>query len=139
MGATFPVEAGEVWMGWVPYRDDPSQGKVRPFVTVTSDDGSGEGCLVCRVTSQPKSAFHPHWARPASLIPGSPGWVRGSVMCDDLILIPWESFRFFIGFASWELIDDLVATLPASLRATGWERVLPAVIGALEALDTPDD
>lgn len=98
-------DPGEVVWGWVPYEDDPAQGKDRPVLILgrAGPDGpygtAGEGWVGLQLTSKDhdrdaadEARYGRHW-----MDVGSGGWDRegrpSEVRLDRLLVLPDDAVR----------------------------------------------
>jgi hypothetical protein len=93
-------DPGEVVWGWVPYEDDPSQGKDRPVILLGRGTGEHEGhWLGLMLTSKDHdrdAEQEAHWGRYWMDV-GTGGWDRegrpSEVRLDRLLVLPPDAIR----------------------------------------------
>src|SRR5688500_6021990 len=106
-------DPGEVVWTWVPYEDDPAQGKDRPVLVVGR---SGAGVLALMLSSQADRDGEQHWL---ALGPGAwdreqrPSWVR----LDRVLTLAEDSIRREGSVLARDRFDAVAARLRTSY---GW-------------------
>ena len=83
------ADPGEIVWTWVPFEEDPTEGKVRPVLVVGRE---GPTLLGLMLSSSPKHAYNPQWVEIGSGpwdYEGRPSWVR----LDRVLDIPEEGIR----------------------------------------------
>ena len=107
-------DPGEVVWGWVPYEDDPAQGKDRPVLLLGQRDGAWLGLML---TSQDhdrdaadEAAHGRHW-----MDVGSGGWDRegrpSELRLDRLLVLAPESLRREGAALDRAVFDQFVAAV----------------------------
>ena len=105
-------DPGEVVWGWVPYEDDPAQGKDRPVLLLGQRDGQWLGLML---TSQDhdrdaadEAAHGRHW-----MDVGSGGWDRAGrpseVRLDRLLVLAPDALRREGAALDRAVFDEVVA------------------------------
>ncbi|MBB3041395.1 MULTISPECIES: type II toxin-antitoxin system PemK/MazF family toxin [Nocardioides] len=89
-------DPGEVVWGWVPYEDDPRQGKDRPVLLVGVQDGDLLGLMLTSKDHDRDAAQEAHWGRHWMDV-GSGAWDRSrrpsEVRLDRLIRLDPRAVR----------------------------------------------
>jgi len=83
------ADPGEIVWTWVPFEEDPSEGKDRPVLVVGRDATTLLGLML---SSNPRRAHDPHWVEIGSGpwdYEGRPSWVR----LDRVLDVPEEGIR----------------------------------------------
>ncbi|MGF6886197.1 hypothetical protein ABIA39_000164 [Nocardia sp. GAS34] len=83
------ADPGEIVWTWVPFEEDPSQGKDRPVLVVGRE---GSTLLGLMLSSNPDHTHAPHWVEIGSGpwdYEGRPSWVR----LDRVLDVPEEGIR----------------------------------------------
>ena len=107
-------DPGEVVWGWVPYEDDPAQGKDRPVLLLGQRDGQWLGLML---TSQDhdrdaaeEARYGRHW-----MDVGSGGWDRegrpSEVRLDRLLVLAPETLRREGAALDRAVFDGVVAAV----------------------------
>lgn len=108
-------DPGEVCWGWVPYEDDPQQGKDRPVLVLAVTGGSDEESVLClMLTSKDHdrdAADEARWGR-YWLDVGAGGWDPehrpSEVRLDRLITIPATQIRREGAALDEEIFNEVV-------------------------------
>jgi hypothetical protein len=109
-------DPGEVVWAWVPYEDDPSQGKDRP-VLVVGRDGTALACLMLTSKDHDRDAddearYGRHW-----MDIGTGGWDRegrdSEVRLDRLLTMPESEVRREGAVLDRKVFDAVVASARA--------------------------
>ena len=89
-------DPGEVVWGWVPFEDDPSQGKDRPVLLVGRRDGQWLGLMLTSKDHDRDAADEARWGRHWMDV-GAGGWDRqgrpSEVRLDRLITLAPDAVR----------------------------------------------
>ena len=89
-------DPGEVVWGWVPYEDDPAQGKDRPVLLLGQRDGQWLGLMLTSQDHDRDAADEARWGRHWMDV-GSGGWDRdgrpSEVRLDRLLVLAPEALR----------------------------------------------
>ena len=125
-------DPGEVVWGWVPYEDDPSQGKDRPVLLLARGTGDTEGrWLGLMLTSKDHDRDAEQEARAGRhwMDVGAGGWDTegrpSEVRLDRLLVLDPDAIRRE-GAALDEAIFDQVVAAARELHALGDEPGLPS-------------
>ena len=105
-------DPGEVVWTWVPYEDDPAQGKDRPvLVLALTDDGHLLGLQLTSKDHDRDAAQEASWGRHWMDV-GSGGWDReqrpSEVRLDRLLVLPQHEVRREGAALEQSLFDDVV-------------------------------
>src|SRR4051794_15967508 len=89
-------DPGEVVWGWVPFEDDPQQGKDRPVLLIGVRDGQFLGLMLTSKDHDRDAAQEAHWGRHWMDV-GTGGWDRqrrpSEVRLDRLMVLAPEAIR----------------------------------------------
>jgi hypothetical protein len=101
-------DPGEVCWAWIPYEDDPKQGKDRPVIVIGRD---GDGLVVVPLTTKP----HPE--RDDEVEVGSGGWDRGLrasyAKVDDVLVVTVHDVRREGAVLDRKRFDQVLAGIDA--------------------------
>lgn len=107
-------DPGEIVWGWVPYEDDPSQGKDRPILLLAQDAVTGDwfGLYLTSVDHDRDAADEARWGR-YWLDIGTGDWDRegrpSEIRLDRLLRLPAEDIRREGAILDKERFDRVVA------------------------------
>ena len=120
-------EPGDIWFWWVPFKEDPTQGKDRTVLVLRNVPAAG---VALKMTSTPHPEGPPYWALMLDI--GTPGLAGASYAeCDRLLVLEGRRKRRYVGRATRNDIERVRETLPLSLAGTEYAPYVAAVLESL--------
>lgn len=117
-------EPGDIWFWWVPFEEDPSQGKDRPVLVLRSVPAAG---VALKITSTPHPEGPPYWAL---LLDEKTEGLTGTsyAECGRLLILEGCRKRRYAGRAAPEDLRRIRETHPVSLAGTEYAPYVAAVL-----------